>query len=286
MAHAHSLAPCAQVTVSPSPSPPPPALPSPPSPPERRRRGMAVTESDDDSECSSARATRIENFLLTNKQRWERADFKKLLGDASNETYIGPLASTCTAAAPSCRSRLSEIAALPAPSSNPFRDYDWCLKRAACPAPIGADCVARECAALVQKCESAGSATSLPIGIVTVDSRVHSDHPGVQRWTMYASVHNYTYISKWPEVPPDANYCANRIMLQDWSSSLIMLDIIRDPQYAHVAYFMYVELDQWMVRSSTIFRPSAPRPMPSSALSSRGSVHLPGTPDGAARAPV
>ena len=137
-----------------------------------------------------------------------------------------------------------------APEDNPFEDYDWCRRNTACTSPHSSACVPDECSALAR---SEADVVPLPLGLVAVDDRVeaHPDrpaHPGVDMWAAFAARHNYTWIPRVAEVPPNASRCADRIMLKDWQSTRHVLAVLKDPAYAHLSHLAYVELDQWPVR--------------------------------------
>ena len=166
---------------------------------------------------------------------------------------------TCDAP-PGCSEQMDQIAALPTTSPNQFRDYASCLNRSSpdfhgvgSSSPLNAYCAGSQCTRLADTCAKAeaNGIRRLAIGVVCVDNRVQ--HSGAAMWKAYCIARGYTFIQLFPVENATAIGSPSRpnpIMLQDWNSNRQLIALLHDPTYMHLDYFMYTELDQWMVQVS------------------------------------
>ena len=89
------------------------------------------------------------------------------------------------------------------------------------------------------------------VGIVTIDSR--TVHPTIEAWRAYAALHGYTYMHLISVASAeDVEHIADINMLFDWRTNLMLLNMLQNETYAHVDYFLYTELDQWITSPHTM----------------------------------
>ena len=143
---------------------------------------------------------------------------------------------------------MQAVSLLPTVVPNQWHDYKNCLtpEHAGSASPINAYCASATCSDLASLMQTDTTPLNGTIAIVTVDSR--KDHPTMEAWRAYAKLHGYEYIQvQATATEEDIKQVDDVHMLFDWRSTKNILDVLKDPQYAHVQYVMYTELDQWIV---------------------------------------
>ena len=129
-----------------------------------------------------------------------------------------------------------------------WEDVAWCRTNTDYTAPLHPSCVERSCAGLVAEgVHWAGERLSL--GIVLVDTR--DEHPGLVMWRAYCTRHGYTLIRRRPSLPASPQ----RTMEHDWASTAAVLDVLTSDEFRAFEYFLYTEMDQWIVRPMARLEP-------------------------------
>ena len=134
-------------------------------------------------------------------------------------------------------------------TNDTWHDLRWCRANTDYTAPLHLACADPECAALVNA-GARWTGARVSLGVIVVDTR--DTHPGLRLWHAYCFFHNYTLIRRRPRLPPRALLT----MAHDWDSTRIVLEVLRSPAYAALDYFLYTELDQWVVRPMARLEPT------------------------------
>lgn len=155
-----------------------------------------------------------------------------------------------------CFEQMLAVAKLPTTEANQWHDYATCLSEGSSgsASPLSSYCVAESCRRLAREMRSSTddeTPVDGGVGIVSIDSR--SEHPTIDVWTAYARAHGYSYTHLISiATAEDIKKVADVNMLFDWRTNLKLLELMNNETYAHVNYWLYTELDQWITAPLTM----------------------------------
>lgn len=157
------------------------------------------------------------------------------------------LSGTCTAPE-GCWEQMQAVGKLPTLEENQWHDYKHCLTpgNGGSASPVNSYCAAASCSALAGLMKTDTTRLDGSIAILVIDSR--KIHPALATWQAYCDLHKYEFIhSVVTATPEELAQVDDHNMLYDWRSTKQIMNVMNSPEYAHVNYFMYTELDQWIV---------------------------------------
>lgn len=175
------------------------------------------------------------------EMRWKSQPFRRIM-NMSREPCHGCVNEQCQ--------RMIFDAARRYDPDDEWRDIDWCIKNTDFTSPVNSNCASSMCKDLARSCLTY---TGKPYNIVILAIDNRRKHPGSKMWRDYCNRNNYTFVQRAPSV--SLNATTGSIMSVDWQSTMMISRIIFSNAYDNDTYFLYTELDQWIVNQRMRLEP-------------------------------